>query len=147
MVQSLPAKGRKWSVDTTRWPLLIVTQHAPTLTDAERMEALEDTERALGTDRGKYAVIHDSRLAGPLTPTQRAMIAEYSKRHDARTRARCVCNAFVFDSLVMRGALTAIMWLKPPVVESKVFSNLEDAITWARTKIEEARSEPSRRAV
>jgi hypothetical protein len=98
-------------------------------------------------DQGLFAVVHDSRLAGPLTPTQRAMIAEHAKRHDARTRQRCVGIAFVFDSLVMRGALTAIMWLKPPVVDSKVFSNVEDALTWTRRKLEERREQPSRRAV
>jgi hypothetical protein len=48
----------------------------------------------------------------------------------------------------MRGALTAIMWLKAPVIETKVFSNLDDAITWTRIKVDERRRlEPARQAM
>jgi hypothetical protein len=130
-------RGRKWSVDTTRWPILVVTQHAPQLTDQERKEALDATDRAVDTGGGLYAVIHDSRFAEALSPKQRAMIADFGRRNEQRTRERCVGTAFVFDSVVMRAALTAISWLKPQVVEIKVFATLDEAHGWARERLDE----------
>lgn len=141
---------RKWSVDTTRWPVIVVAQLVPELTDQERMAALEATDRAIATDSGPYAVIHDARKAGPVSAKQRMMIAEFGKKHEARTLERCAAVAFVFDSLVMRAALTAIQWVKPASVDTKVFGNVADAHAWARERLDARlmqtpRTEPGQR--
>ena len=128
--------GRKWSVDTTRWPVIIVSQLVPELSDEERMAALQATDHAIETDNGPYAVIHDARAAGAVSAKQRVMIAEFGKKHEARTLARCAAVAFVFDSLVMRAALTAIQWVKPSSVDTKVFADVHDAYVWSRDKLD-----------
>jgi len=126
----------KVTVDDSRWPVLLVTQQVEQLTDAERLESLEASNAVLnshGADR--YAMVLDNRKAGPLPPTQRKLMAEYMERHAMRSRSRCVCTAFVSDSLMMRGVLTAIMWLRKPEVETQVFAGLEEATAWARAKL------------
>lgn len=128
--------GRKWSVDTTRWPVITVAQLATELSDEERMASLEATNRAIETDQGPYAVIHDARRAGAVTAKQRVMIAEFGKQHEARTLARCTAVAFVFDSIVMRAALTAIQWVKPASVETRVFGDMHEAYVWARERLD-----------
>jgi len=129
----------KVSVDDTRWPILVVTQLVEQLTDAERVESLEVSSAVLkhrGGDR--YAMVLDNRKAGPLPATQRKLIAEHMERYAARARSRCVCTAFVSDSTLMRGVLTAIMWLRKPEVETQIFGELEEAIRWARAKLQSA---------
>lgn len=131
----------KVTVDDDRWPVLVVTQRVEQLTDAERLQSLELSNSVLqshGLDR--YAMVLDNRKAGPLPATQRKMMAEYMERHAMRARSRCVCTAFVSDSIMMRGVLTAIMWLRKPDVETQVFGDLDDAIAWARTRLKGARS-------
>lgn len=126
----------KVAVDDTRWPVLVVTQLVEQLTDPERLESLDASNAVLnahGTER--YAMVLDNRKAGPLPPTQRKLMAEYMERHAMRARSRCVCTAFVSDSLMMRGVLTAIMWLRKPEVETQVFAGLEEATVWARSKL------------
>lgn len=126
----------KVTVDQTRWPVLVVTQRVEQLTDSERLASLEASSAVLaahGADR--YAMVLDNRKAGPMPATQRKLMADYMEKHAMRARSRCVCTAFVSDSVVMRGVLTAIMWLRKPEVETQVFGDLDDAITWARGKL------------
>lgn len=85
---------------------------------------------------GPYAIVLDNRSAGPVSPTQRAIIAEHMRLHAPRTSARCAGTALVFESPVLRGALTAILWLRPPVTVTKVFGSLDEAITWARERLD-----------
>jgi hypothetical protein len=124
-------------VDDSRWPILVVTQLAEQLTDAERMDSLDRSNQVLiahGSER--YAMVLDNRRAGPVPPTQRKLIADYMARHATRSRTRCACTAFVSDSAVMRAMLTAITWLRKPEVETKVFGRLDEAITWARAQLD-----------
>ena len=119
--------------------MLVVTQRAEQLTDAERRDSLEASTTVLNAHgREHYAMVLDNRRAGPLPATQRKMIADYMTEHSMRARSRCVCMAMVMDSMVMRAMLTAIMWLRKPEVESQVFADLGEAITWARSKLQAA---------
>lgn len=131
----------KVTVDDDRWPVLVVTQRVDQLSDSERLASLEICSNALnahGLER--YAMILDNRKAGPMPATQRRMMADYMEKHAMRARARCVCTAMVMDSAVMRAMLTAILWLRRPEVETQVFGELDEAITWARHKFEAASS-------
>lgn len=131
----------KVTVDDNRWPVLVVTQRVDQLSDAERLASLETCSRALDAHgRERYAMILDNRKAGPMPATQRKMMADYMEKHAMRARARCVCTAMVMDSAVMRAMLTAILWLRKPEVETQVFGELDEAVTWARHKFEKARA-------
>ncbi len=133
------------TVDDSRWPLMLVTQRAAQLTDAERLESLEASDRVLkahGTER--YCMVLDNRKAGPMPATQRKMIAEYMERNSVRARTRCVGTAFVSDSVVMRAMLTAIMWLRKPEVETQVFGDLDEATAWAASMYQRASGSPIR---
>ncbi len=126
----------KVSTDDTQWPLLIVTQHAEQLTDAERIASLEECNRVLNAHgNDPYVMVLDNRKAGALPPTQRKLMAEYMEKHAVRARSRCVGTAFVSDSAVMRAMLTAIMWLRTPEVETRVFARFDEATAWGRTKL------------
>jgi hypothetical protein len=128
----------KFSIDVTRWPIVIITQRAPQLSDEERLASLAESERALEAHAGRYALVLDNRLALPPSEAQLAMIAEQGVRSAERVRSRCVCSALVVTSDRMHAMITACGWQtgKPPHTE--VFDGLAAAIQWTRRRLERA---------
>jgi hypothetical protein len=59
-------------------------------------------------------------------PHERARLSEVLKQVESRVRA---C-AYVSDSAVFRGAITAVHWLKPLEYETKTFRDPGDALQW-----------------
>jgi hypothetical protein len=131
-LRKVVALPNKITISLERWPVVVIAQQVPQLTDAERLEALAESDRLLSSRTGKYSMVLDNRKAGPVPPTQRKLIADYMEKHAARARMRCLSTAFVMDSTVMRGVLTAIMWIRKPEVETRVFAELDEAIAWSR---------------
>jgi hypothetical protein len=135
----------KVTISADRWPVVVITQHVEQLTDEERLSSLAESDRVLTSRPGHYSLVLDNRKAGPVPPRQRKLIAEYMERHALRSRTRCCSTAFVMDSAVMRGVLTAIMWLRKPEIETRVFGELQEAIAWSLRQHERLR-DPARAA-
>lgn len=98
---------------------------------------LAQVERTLyGPEGKKRVLIHDARAAGPSPPTQRKMQAEWLKKHDARLREITLGSVFVIDSTLVRGILTAILWLQPLPMPHEVCSSVEEGLDWALKRLE-----------
>lgn len=59
------------------------------------------------------------------------MVAEHGKTNKLRTAQRCVGIAFVFDSVLLRGVLTAVHWIHRSSTRTKVFATVDAAKVWA----------------
>jgi hypothetical protein len=131
VAQFVQTDGKSWRVDATRWPVLIITRLSESIDDAELKRSLQACDAMVDERRTRYSVVLDNRLARNMSPTQRKLIADHMAVREQLTRSLCLGSAFVLDSAVMRGILTAVFWMHKPVVQTKVFAELDGAVQWA----------------
>lgn len=62
---------------------------------------------------------------------RRKMLADYEKRVAQFSKKYFVGGAFIIDNSLVRGVLTAIYWINPPVYPYKIFATEEQAREWA----------------
>jgi len=128
---------QKVTIDDSRWPVVLISQLVEQLTDAERLASLDEADRILDARPDEaFSLVLDNRKAGPVPATQRKLIADYMARTTERDLARCLSAAFVVNSAVMQGVLTAIMWLRKPTVTTEVFRDVSEAMRWCAAKHE-----------
>jgi hypothetical protein len=122
--------------DESRLPLVVVTFRG-TVTAEEFEEYLR--LRCVNLARRKpTAVVVDSRKMVTMSAAQRKRQAEWidSNREDLRLFTRG--TAFVINNPLMRGALTAILWLTRYETPYVVVATLEAAEEWALARLSEA---------
>ena len=119
---------------------LMCTRIVGARSDKHIVEHLEEYRLLLLEARGqghKLVDILDIRDAAPPTAKQRRMQGEWNTEYEALMRQTLVGFTFVVSSTVMRGIITAIMWIKPLPVPTAVFTQLEDAIAWGFERLGE----------
>lgn len=124
-------------IDDERRPILLVRFEGSS-TDAE-FEAYLAAMLRLGIDRKEKTVtIFDSRVDTTSTAKQRKMQADWLATHREALKRYSLGSAFVIPSTLLRGALTAILWLQPLHAPYVVVSTLEEAETWVAARLREA---------
>jgi hypothetical protein len=121
--------------DDSRAPLLVVTSSGNS-TNEEFDAYLKIMTEMLGR-HPRYGIIMDARQSARPSPTQRQKQADWMKQHAATIRARNVGIGFVIDNAIVRGALTAILWLQPTPAPHKVFASVEAAERWVTELLEQ----------
>jgi hypothetical protein len=124
--------GKSVQIDDSRWPLVTVRFVGDTLDEDFRqylsfLNANMDRAEAAQT---KTAVLFDARAGGRVSASTRQQMADWIRRNAEQTRRTCVGFAFVFDSAMVRGALTAILWLVPMPAPHTVVATLLEAENW-----------------
>lgn len=99
------------------------------------MGALIDHARQTG--RRAVHVI-DARGSKISSAYQRQMMGAWMKAHDEANRQTCGGFAFVFDSAIIRGALTAVLWICPMPAPHRIFADVGEAMAWAREQADAA---------
>ncbi len=128
---------------TDRTPLVIVEffgapdddEFARYLAKIEALAEFGASRPQVAGDRG--AILFDTTHASrPITASQRRMQAEHMRRMKTTLRSTASQNAtgvcFVFTNSIVRGVLTAILWLQPMSERYEVCSTRELAETWCR---------------
>jgi hypothetical protein len=123
-------------VDETRWPLILVT-FTGVATDDEFTAYLEEHAR-LVCRREKKVMVIDAMRAGTTQPTQRKQQAEWQRQHEKALAAYSLGTAFAIGSAIVRGALTAILWVQPLPNPHFVAASLADAERWAAARLLDA---------
>ncbi len=126
----------QFTIDVTRWPLVVITQHVPQLSDEERVATLDETDRVLHANRGRYGLVLDNRKAEPPSARQRALIGDYGVRSADRVRVRCIATALVVSTEVMRAMITAVQWQTGKQANFEVFDELAMALAWSQHRLE-----------
>lgn len=114
-------------------PILISIQTEAT-TDENLREYLDEQSelwRELVARGQKVVFVCDCTLGTSLSATQRGMYADWLNLTRAQLDASLVGVAFVIDSALVRGALTAIFWLARLSAPHVVHRSLDDALRWA----------------
>jgi len=121
------AKQQGIEVDVSRHPL-VVLRWGRQYTDAEWAAVI--TRMGELIQRGPFGVINDIRGGAAPTPVQRRTIASLYEEHDAAVRANFLAGALVGDSMLLRGVLTAMNWLRPAPHPVAIFGTIPAAETW-----------------
>lgn len=67
--------------------------------------------------------------------TQRKLFAEHLKRFEPHDVAHNRGSALIIPNSFVRGIVTAIFWLSPPMFPNKAFDTRPDAMAWARKRL------------
>jgi hypothetical protein len=123
-------------MDIRAWPLIVYT--APATVNDEEMRAVMEASHAVFVSGARFAFVLDvSQLRG-ITPAQRRMITEGMARHEDEGREFCAGFAMVFSSMIVRGVLTAIHWVRKPPYPQVVFGARDEARAWAEAQLSDA---------
>ena len=113
------------TVDRGDWPLVRITFDGTV--DEEQFEAYVRAHADL-LDLGEpYVAIFDAREGGVPSAMQRQLMASCTRTRQEDIAKLCVRCVFVISNPVIRGALTAILWLQPMPCPHDVVSSMEDA--------------------
>lgn len=123
-------------VDASRHPLYVCNYPNSGTEDQVRsyLQAFEEHFLALHTP---YALVANTTGAGYLSSTQRRLFAESelrTKEHDAKYLAAI---GMVVGSSMLRGVITAIHWISPPVYPHKTFADVNQAIIWTQQMLDQ----------
>lgn len=113
------------TVDSSSWPLVRVT-YIDSVDDA-RFDAYVREQAALLERREPYVILFDATESGMPNARQRQRMAEYSRDHEEELRRYCKRGVFVIPNSVIRGALTAILWVQPLPFPHSVVSSVSEA--------------------
>ncbi len=87
-------------------------------------------------ERGtRYVVLLDASNATVPTPPQRRLQAEFIRIDKPRLAVQCLGGAFVIQSAVVRGGLTAILWLQPLPFDYVLVKTLAEGEAWCRDRL------------
>lgn len=124
-----------FTVDTADFPLVRVTYEGH-IDDNAFARHLEEYARLL--ERGqRYAVVFDATRAARPPAGQRRMQADFIRAHSDELGRLCVGGAFAINSTVVRGAMTAILWLSPMPFPYEICPDVDSAVRWTTGRLRE----------
>ena len=117
-----------------RWPILVV--YSPSNFSKEDLQNhLEALGKIYDTHKEPYVLVLDARSGRRPSATQRKIQSEFRETYDAHIRQYCRGTAFVTNSELLKGAATAMFWVKKPTTVTKFFTDFDDAIVWAEERL------------
>ena len=130
---SEPFSSRALTVDTSRFPLIVLTVRGQcTLEDIDRAMtelagAVPDADRGIG-------VLFDTRgmVTSSFTARHRKAVADGLRRHREVTPRVRYANALVLKDALVRGIVTAIMWVSASRGETLICANAADGEAFLR---------------
>lgn len=129
-------KRRTRVIDESRWPLVIATFDGDA-SDEEHLAWLRERTSQL-LRRERHALILDARKCGALPPSQRKIQADWQREHTALAQKYTLGVAFLSASPVMRGILTAVIWLQPIKWPHEVVGTWDQAEQWTLERLRAA---------
>jgi hypothetical protein len=118
-------------ISVIEYPLFQVS-YPSEVTDEALTIMLEDLERIIFAMTAPYAWVVDLGRTLGATAKQRKMQAESELRLREHNRQHCAGVGLHVGNSVMRGVVTAVFWLSPPVYPYCITETLEEAQRWAR---------------
>jgi hypothetical protein len=132
---------RPWVVDPSCRPLCYASVHNNGLATPPEDADIEEFDHAMTAevDRGEpMVIVVDSRFVrGLVTAKQRAYFARRMQESATALERACVGIAVVVKSPLVRGALTAVLWLLSTPCPVKAWSDLDDALDWLTDELQQ----------
>jgi hypothetical protein len=141
MRSSSPPGGREDGgliFEESAWPLVYVRYPSNGLND-QGLEVFLERVMSYLRRRDRFACLIDCRgMTIAHTANQRRRIAEWLAEPELqRLSPHAIAIAVLFRSALIRGALTAVNWIKPPPAPVKAFGSVADSAPWLRQRFEE----------
>lgn len=105
---------------------------------AAQLEATAAHMRRCATEKRRTVTVVDLAQADQATAVQRKMQAAWLAEHEALLREVSLGTAFAVPSALVRGALTAIFWIKPPPHDYTLVATFDEAVDWALVTLRRA---------
>ena len=121
-------------IDLNRWPILVVYSPA-NFTEEELKSHLEELGQVYEVRKEPYVLVLDARSGRRPSALQRKIQSDFREKYDDHIKTYCRGTAFVTSSELLKGAATAMFWVKKPTTETKFFTNIEDAFSWAEERL------------
>jgi hypothetical protein len=141
MRPSSPPLGREDAgliFDESAWPLVYVRYPSNGLDD-EGLEVFLERVMSYLRRRDKFACLIDCRgMTMAHTANQRRRITNWLEEPELqRLSPHAIAMAVLFRSALIRGALTAVNWIKPPPAPVKAFGSVAESAPWLRQRLTE----------
>lgn len=131
-------------VSSARFPLLVV-EFVGKATDDQFRQYLDNMDahiaRCLKEGKKSVVLVDTLKATSPVSPSQRKLQAEWMARSFQSSQRSMAGMVFVIDSVLVRGVLTAILWLQKMPCEHAVFGSRAEAEDWANSKLAHAGSQ------
>ena len=114
-------------VDVSRYPLVVV-RYGHQITDAEWSACAARIGELIR--RGPFGMINDVRSGSVPSAVQRRTIITLYDENDRDVRAHFLASALVGGSILLRGVLTALTWVRPAPHPMAIFATLASAEEW-----------------
>ena len=108
-------------VDVSRYPLVVV-RYGHQITDAEWSACAARIGELIR--RGPFGMINDVRSGSVPSAVQRRTIITLYDENDRDVRAHFLASALVGESILLRGVLTALTWVRPAPHPMAIFATL-----------------------
>jgi hypothetical protein len=121
-------------IQMQRWPILVVYS-PPNFTEEDLSAHLDELGKIYDTRKEPYVLVLDARSGRRPNAIQRKIQSEFREKYDAHTTKYCRGTAFVTNSELLKGAATAMFWVKKPTTMTKFFTDFDEAIVWAEEQL------------
>ena len=119
--------------DFSQWPVVVMRPPSLRVTDAELRSMQEYFREQVIARGGVYYLVNDlTQSAGGMNASQRKMLVEEMERIEALPHVTQGCIALVFTSGLLRGMLTAVLWMRKPKSPTRTFGTVDEAVAWAK---------------
>jgi hypothetical protein len=116
-------------------PSLYAQSFPARIVDGELSAFLVSLDAFIRAQRRPFAWVVQADATVSSSAGQRRMFAEAELRLQEYDRVLCVGTSFVLSSPVMRGVVTAVYWLAPPVYPYRFFATMPEARRWAQEQL------------
>jgi hypothetical protein len=132
----IPASPGGVHTDLSLWPMCVVTPPSRVMSDADYVAYLEWSRRYIVCVGRPYAMVLDARNVPSMPATQRKLLADHMATTRPFSSRFCAGVAMVYDSMMMRGVMTAIFWLVAPTHPTLVCSTVHEGKTWCLQQLD-----------
>jgi hypothetical protein len=129
-------------VDTDAWPLVIIRM-GEKLGDPAIDCILGGMDQVVER-KAKFSLLMDCRNIRSFPDAKnRTRLGLYMKERTFAEAAYNCGNALITSSAIVRGVMTAMHWVRPPVTKHGFFATFDESLLWCCVRLREARVELS----
>lgn len=123
------------TIDESAFPLVVVTFQREAMTDAQ-IEGFIARLTSILRRRQKHMVILDGlAVESGLDARQRKRFTDFVQDSEMRDLSRFkMADVLLLKSPILRGMLTAVFWLAPPVSPTKPFADIDEALPFIKQR-------------
>lgn len=133
----MEVRGQTIQTDSTRWPLVMIRFLGEITEDEfdQYLRFLDFNVARTGAARAKIALLFDAREVGRVSPAIRRKQADWIRDNLDISRQNCAGFAYVLDSSMVRGMLTAILWLATMPADYTITATVREAEDWLKGQL------------